>query len=273
MSRSRFAFQTTFGLVACLIAALPVRAGSIAADTLPLPNRVAAADMVVLGKVTGFEEKIVAAKNGTEYKVATLTVDDALRAPQGTKTVRLGYVVIPPMVMINPRPFQAMESQEGCYFLTKHGDADFYVVGTMSFIDKKSPGFDKDIKLIMRCAKLLEDPDASLKGENAEDRFLTAGMLVTRYTTRRNANAKTAPIEAGQSKRILQALAAADWTPATDFTQLSPMMVLGRLPLTDKDGWSPPTGQDAKAYAAYTQKWVKDHAETYRIQQFVTDGN
>ena len=273
MRRSRFAFQTTFGLAACLIAALPVRAGSIAADTLPLPNRVAAADMVVVGKVTGFEEKSVAAKDGTEFRIATLTVDDALRAPKGTKTVRLGCVVIPPMVAINPRHFQATEGQEGCYFLTRHGDADFSVVGTMGFLGKNSHGFEKDVKLVRRCAKLLEDPDASLKGENAEDRFLTAGMLVARYTTRRTANAKSAPIEAGQSKRILQALASADWTPSTDITQLSPQMVLGRLPLTDKDGWSPPSGRDAKAYAAYAQKWVKDHAETYRIQQFVTDGN
>jgi hypothetical protein len=259
------------GLAACLVVALPARAGSIAADALPLPNRVATADLVVIGKVTGFEDKTVATKDRTEFKIAVLTVGDALRAPKGTKTVRLGSVVIPPMVAINPSPFQATEGQEGCYFLTKHGDADFYAAGTVSFLDKKSPSFDTDVKLIKRCVKLLEDPDASLKSENAEDRFLTAGMLVARYTTRQTANAKTEPIEAEQSKRILQALASADWTPATSLTQLSPLMVLGRLPLTDKDGWSPPSRQDAKAYAAYAQKWVKDHADTYRIQRFVAE--
>jgi hypothetical protein len=270
MSGSRLVFRVLFSLAACLVVALPVWAGSIPADALPLPNRVATAEVVVIGKVTSFEDKTVT-KDKTEFKIAVLTVGDALRAPKGTKSVRLGSVVIPAGVAIRPSPFQATEGQEGCYFLTKQGDADFYVPGTLGFLDKKSPNFEKDVKLIKNCVKLLEDPDAALKGDNAEDRFLTAGMLVARYTTRASANAKTEPIEAEQSKRILQALASADWTPTNDLTQLSPLMVLGRLPLTDKDDWSPPSRQDAKAYAAYAQKWVKDHADTYRIQRFVAE--
>jgi hypothetical protein len=270
MYGSRLVYRALVGLAACLIAAPPAPAGTIPADALPLPNRTATADLVVIGKITGFEEKTVR-KDRTEYKIATLTVSHALRAPQGTKSVHLGSVVIPPMVAIRPTPFQATEGQEGCYFLTKGSDAHFYVVGTLCFLDKKRPDFDKDIKLIKRCVKLLQDPDAALKCENAEDRFLTAGMLVARYTTRRTANAKTEPIDAEQSNRILQALASADWTPTTNFAQLSPQMVLGRLPLTDKDGWSPPSRQDAKAYAAYAQRWLKEHADTYRIQRFVAE--
>jgi hypothetical protein len=73
-----------------------------------------------------------------------------------------------------------------------------------------------------------------------------------------------------QSKLILQALAEADWTPTTDYTQLSPSMVLHRLPLTAKDGWEPPK-MDAKAYAAYAQQWLKDHAGTYQLHKFVPD--
>ena len=42
------------GLVFCA-AALPARAGQLPADALPLPNRVATAEMVVVGKVTGME--------------------------------------------------------------------------------------------------------------------------------------------------------------------------------------------------------------------------
>ena len=270
MLGSKLSFRAILGLAACFAVVLPARAGSIAADALPLPNRVATADLLVLGNVVGFEDQTISIK-GTEFKIAILTVGDALRAPKGTKTVRLGCVVIPPMVAINPSPFQARVGQEGCYFLTKHGDADFYVAGTMSFIDKNNPNFDMNVKLIKRCAKLLDDADASLKSANAEDRFLTAGMLVARYTTRRGPNAKTAPIEADQSKRILQALAEADWTPSTNFNRLSPLMVLGRLPLTAKDGWSPPSPQDPKAYATYAQNWVKEHADTYRIQRFVAE--
>jgi hypothetical protein len=242
----------------------------IPADALPLPNRVATADLVVVGKVTGFEAKTVV-KDRSEFKIAVLKVSDALRAPKGTKTVRLASMVIPPRVAIRPQPFQATEGQEGCYFLTKHASADFYVAGTLSFLDKKNANFAKDVALIKRCVKLLEKPDTSLKSKNAEDRFLTAGMLVARYTTRKTARAKAEPIPAEQSKLILRALLTADWTPSTDFTRLSPLMVLRRLPLTVKDGWKPPSSGDAKAQAAYAQKWLKDHADTYRIQRFVAE--
>ena len=128
---------------------------------------------------------------------------------------------------------------------------------------------EKDIALLQRCTKLLDDPNAGLKSKNAEDRFLTAAMLVMRYTARKAPSDKKEPIDAEQSKLILQALAGADWTPVKDFTQLSPLMVLHRLPLTDRDGWMPP--KDAKAYAAYAQQWLQDHAATYRIQKYVPD--
>src|SRR5262249_1546783 len=115
---------------------------------------------------------------------------------------------------------------------------------------------------------LLEDPDTSLKAKDEADRFLAAAMLVVRYTTRRSPNAKTEPIDAEQSKRILQALAGADWTRSTDVTHLSPRTGLHRLPLPEKDGWAPPA-KDPKAHAAYAQQWLKDHADSYRIQKFV----
>jgi hypothetical protein len=182
--------------------------------------------------------------------------------------IRLGFVPIPPMVAINPPPFQATVGMEGCFFLLKNGDL-YLPSGPLGFLDKKSATFEKDLALVKRCVKILEGPDAALKSKDAEERFLAAGMLVARYTARRSPNAKTEPIDAEQSKRILEALAAADWAPTNDFTKLSPQMVLGRLPLTDKDGWAPP--RDPKTYPAYAQQWVKDHAATYRIQKFVPE--
>ena len=89
--------------------------------------------------------------------------------------------------------------------------------------------------------------------------------------TRKSPNPKTEPIEAEQSKRILEALAAADWTPTTDFTTLSPRMVFGRFPLTAKDGWAPPAADDPNAFATYAQQWLKSHAGSYRIQRYVAE--
>ena len=106
-----------------------------------------------------------------------------------------------------------------------------------------------------------------MKAKDAEDRFLTAGMLIARYRTRKTPKAEETPIDAEQSKQILQALAAADWTPSTDLMQLTPLMVVNRLPLTEKDGWSPP--KDVKKYPEYAQKWLKEHEGSYRITKFV----
>jgi hypothetical protein len=276
MSHAKLIPKVGVAGLAFLVLALPTRAGTIAADALPLPNRVATADAVVVGKVTAIEDKTVlvapfpGARNKTEFRIAVVTVSDALRAPKGATKIRLGFVPIPPGVAISPPPFQPAVGEEGCFFLTNQAGADFLVAPSpLNFINKKIANFDKDIALIKRCTKILEDPDAALKGKSAEDRFLAAAMLVAHYRTRKSASAKTEPIDAEQSKLILQALAAADWTPATDFTQLSPRMVLDRLPLTAKDGWAPSSPADPKAYAAYAQQWLKEHAGSYRIQKFV----
>jgi hypothetical protein len=259
-----------------LAAALPARAGTIAADALPLPHRVATAEIVVIGKVTGFEDKtvMVGAKNKVEYKLAIVAVTSAPLAPKGTTTIRLGFVPLPFGVAVSPPPFVPTVGIEGCFFLRKQGEGDFYVAhGQLDFVSKKNGSFEKDVALIKRCTKILQAPDASLKAKDAEDRFLAAAMLIAQYRTRKSSSAKLEPIDAEQSKLILQALAAADWTPTKDFTQLSPLMVLHKLPLTAKDGWAPPPSTDAKAYAAYAQRWLRDHAESYRIQRFAVAKN
>jgi hypothetical protein len=278
MSCSKCVRRTGLAAIALLPLTLPATAGSLPADALPLPNRLANAEVAVIGKVTAFEDKMVqapsfpGAKNKVDFTIAVITVSDTLVAPKGTTTIRIGFVPPPPMVAVSPPPFLPVLGQEGCFFLTKHGDADFYLAsGQLSFVDKKSPNFEKDVALLKRCTKILGDPSIALKGENAEDRFLAAAMLVARYTTRKSQTVKPEPIDAEQSKLILQALAGADWTPTNDYTKLTPLMVLHRLPLTDKDGWAPPPANDPKAYAAYAQQWVKEHAGSYRIQRFVAE--
>ncbi len=276
MLRVKSGMMAALSALALVIVALPGQAGMIAADALPLPNRFATADCVLVGKVTSFEEKmplVIPAPGAAPvaYKIAVITVGDALKAPKDAKTIRLGFVPTPPGVAISPPPFQPTVDLEGCFFLTKNAVGDFYIAPLqLNVLGKSNPNYEKDIALLKKCAKIMENPNAALKGKNAEDRFLAAAMLVAQYRTHRGPGAKQEPIDADQSKLILEALAAADWTPAKDFTQLSPLMVLHRLPLTDKDGWMPPPQQkDPKSYAIYAQQWCMDHAATYRIQKFV----
>jgi len=256
---------------------LAVRAGTIAADALPLPNRLATADTVVVGKITAIEDKtemavpFPGAKNKIEYKIAVVKISEAFRGQKGMATLRLGFVPTPMGVVINPPPFQPMVGMEGVFFLTKHGVGGFYLApGGLNFLNKNNPNFDKDVALLKRCSKMIQAPDTALKAKSPDERFLAAAMLLAQYRTRKSPNDKSEPIAAEQSKLILKALASADWTPTTDLMKLSPRMVLFRLPLTKKDGWKPPSPNDAKAFAAYAQKWLNDHADTYRIEKFVS---
>jgi hypothetical protein len=280
MRRQNFLKVGLTGL-AMLAAALVSQAGTLPADALPLPNRMGTADVVVLGKVTAIADKTVmaapfpGAKNKIEYKIADVTINEVLKTQPGSKValggtpVRLAFVVLPKGVAIRPAPFQAQVGMEGVFFLTKHETGFYLAPGGLNFLNKNNQGFDKDLALLKRCAKIIKAPDTALKAKDAEERFLAAAMLLAKYRMRRSSNDKTEPIKAEQSKLILKALASADWTPSKDFTKLSPRMVLFKLPLTKKDGWEPPAGNDAKAFAAYAQKWLNDHADTYRIEKFV----
>jgi hypothetical protein len=282
-------------ILACTaVLAASAHAVAIAIMAMPTPDRVATAEIVIVGKVTAIEDKTVMAPrfpgdaNKAEYKIALVQITDALKAPKGLTTVRLGYVPTP-VVVPGPGPirrpinrfpqFTPTVGQEVCLLLTKHADADFHIVNTnFDAIDKKAVNFDKEVALIKRCLKLLDDPNASLKAKDAQDRLLTAAMLLAKYgrptIVIAGQNPKTEPIAAEQSKLILEALASADWSKRDEVTQLSPQMLLGRLNLTAKDGWTPPAFKDyQKEFPAYAQRWLKDHAETYRIQRFVPAKN
>src|SRR5437763_1201020 len=81
--------------------------------------------------------------------------------------------------------------------LAKPAEPDIYFAhGGLSFVSKQNPTFDKDLALVKRCTKILEDPNAALKGKNAEDRFLAAAMLVAHYRSYKGPNAKQEPIDA-----------------------------------------------------------------------------
>jgi hypothetical protein len=283
----RTVFAAVFASLALLIWAAAATAKVVA--PAPIPDRVALADVVILGKVTAIEDKTVSARRypganeKTEYRIALVQVQDLLKGPRGVTTIRLGFVpppVVPPpkpgiVVSGGPHRFPQMNhtvGQEACFFLTKHFEGDFHVAQMYyEVVEKKAPNFDKDLALVKRCAKLLEDPRAGLKAKDAEDRLMTAAMLLTRYRTPKpgQINPKTEPIDAEENRLILQAIVSGDWS-RKEFGQLSPQLLIGRLGLTAKDGWNPPKFKDyQKEFPAYAQKWLKDHLDTYRIQRFV----
>jgi len=256
----------------------------------PIPDRVALADVVVVGKISAIEDKTVMARRfpgapeKTEFKVALVQITDPLKGAKGLTIVRLGFV--PPMA---PPPVQPgvprigggfnrfpqlnhTVGQEGIFLLTKSPDADFHVAQNYyDVIDKKAGNFAQELALVKRAAKLMDEPAAGLKSSDAEERLMTAAMLLTKYRTPKPGvkNPKTETVDAEQSKLILAAIADGDWT-RRDPQKLSAALVFQRLNLTAKDGWNPPKFKNyQKEFPVYAQQWLKDNAAKYRVQRFV----
>ncbi|MBL8797349.1 MAG: hypothetical protein JNM56_25835 [Planctomycetia bacterium] len=278
-------------LAVCLgVLGLTSSAQALSVAIMPLWHRVALADCVVIGKVSAIEDKLVMASvapNGPmeEHRVAVLKLDKGFGTAKGLTHVRIGATIPKPPQPGVPQiagiemtyPVNLAVGQEFCLILQPHHKETFFVAPRSYEAIRKqnNANFDKEAALIERCFKLLENPDASLKSKDAEDRLLTAGMLLTRYKmTGRGVRAgepaqKTEPIDATQNKLILEALASADWTKRDPAAFISPAQVFGYLQLTDKDGWKQP--QNFNEMPAAAQKWLKDHAATHRIQRFVPE--
>jgi hypothetical protein len=257
--------------LACLALLIAVQAASAMMPApAPIPERVVRADLIIIGKVAAIEDRTVSverfagSKDKTQYGVAVIDVVEGLIGAKGLTKVRLGFIPPPapkPGLLIKFRSYVPTVGQEACFLLTKHPVGDFYEAGLYSVLDKNG----KDTEQIKRCAKLLADPEAGLKSENATDRFLTASMLINRYRATRIGNepTKSEPIDAAQSKRLLEILAAADWNTR------EPLMLFFRLGLTAQDGWTAP--KDPKEQSAAAQKWLKENAARYRILKLVPE--
>jgi hypothetical protein len=289
--------RLSYGLagLALLLVVLPAAAMMIAPS--PIPQRVAQADVVVVGKVTAIEDKTVSAssfpgvKDKVEYTIAVIKIKDAFLGAKGLTHIKVGYVVPkelpaqpgggPIRLPIRRGPQIKFEvDQEACVFLKKHHEGDFYVAQAyFDVIDKKQAGenFDKQVEEAKKAAKLLADPKASLKSKDADERTTTAVMLVSRYRAWRGPNAKQEEISADESKLILTALAEGDWNPKRGpgvvFNPMTPQTAFAQLGLTEKDGFvfKPVPNAPPTAYQDAAKAWLKENAGTYRIKQFVTE--
>ena len=139
----------------------------------------------------------------------------------------------------------------------------FALIGVNS---DKNKDFDKEVQAAKASAKVTENLTGSLKAKDAEERLSAAAVLIEKYRTFRP-NAKQEPIDAEESKQILQALAGADWQTQVNYMSLrtNPTQLFQRLGVTAKDGFVPPKGGN---YQDAIRMWLVRNADTYRIQRF-----
>ena len=276
MKRSSSAGLSLLGVLALAMFA-PARAGFPVPEP-PIPQRVALAEAIIVGKVTevvsdpalALAIPKISGAPAVPYRIAVVQVKTSVRGAKDLREIRVGFAA-PPRRRVD---FGWTVGQGGCFFLRKHPDESFFVIETsFDVMDRaRSKTFDRDLAQVQRCAKLLDDPEAGLCSKDGEDRLLTAAALIFRYRTPRHVyrgEPKTEPIDAGQSRRILSVLAEGPWTEKDVRAPAGRLRLFLRLALTDKDGWQP--AESAKDTAAAAQQWLRANAERYRIRRYAAE--
>lgn len=245
----------------------------------PLPQRIAVADCVVVGKVKrvleepaqAFALPKIAGAPKVAHQMAVVAVESVLVGANDLREVRVGFVAPPASSRRRPE-FQWSVDQEGCFFLRKHPDESFWVIQTaFDVVDKaKTKDYDRDLALLKRCAELLKDADRGLCSAEGDERLLAAALLLFRYRTPQyvyRGEPKTEPIEPGQSRLILSVLSEGEWTEKDVRTPLGRFPLFLRIGVTARDGWRPSESDKESAEAAW--RWLRAHAASYRIRRYV----
>jgi hypothetical protein len=250
----------------------------------PLYSRLAAAEYVVLGKVTGHGDPVSLGFDNfnpqlkVKYNVAKFKISKVLSGPKTIKEARVLFQA-PGRFGAFPQQQSLPVRTEGVLFLKKRTGTDYYDLGAYPAVlaKKNNPKFKKELAYIQRCVKLLKDPEAGLKSRSKSDRLLTAALLISRYRSYRGAhkNLRTESVGADRSKLILAQLAAANWLPKAKSMEPKPIELFDQLGLTAKDGWNyplvfgVPSPAQKRKRALAARAWVMKNYKTYRIQQFV----
>jgi hypothetical protein len=251
-----------------------------------IPERLLQAKSVVVVKVVGIEKDTVtitpAPNFKQEYLVATVKVEKSLKGDTERSEMRVGFAApstekLPPGISGFPAPPKLSKGQEALLFLTPLPDSKLEVVGSNSdLVDKQSKTFEKDLKLVEHCLKLLDKPEDGLKSNDAAERFLTARLLIGKY--RPNAGFagknKETPIDAEESKLILKTLAEGDWKPKLappggGAMELTAYDLFLMLQVTKDEGFNPPKDPAKQAEAA--KAWVKENVGKYRIKRILEE--
>ena len=200
------------------------------------------ANVIIVGKVADLEKELVNTSLNEfpnspkfDFQVATIKISDNLLGAKGLTTIRVGWQhaaavapvnEVPPPVRPNLRPtirpfrgaqiVALSEGQEGCFFLKKHHEADFYIlVPNGRPIEKKAENFATELDQVKKIVKVFESPVAALKAKEAADRQLAANVLVRKYrmgvASVNGQPAKQEEISAEESKLILQIISEMEW--------------------------------------------------------------
>jgi hypothetical protein len=268
----------------------------LASAEVPLPECIAEADYVVVGKVVGVEDKTVSTSPFPDspakiaYVVVTVKPSEVLHGDPAVKEIRLGFIAresykldgsgvrTPPVPWPQTTVFKV--GQEGLLFLKKHHQESFQVkfAPFLGFIPKEDGDFRKTVDQARKLAALLKDPTAALKADNPANRYLAATMLIHAYRPYevKGQERRETPVDAAVSKLLLKALAEADWRDDADRLDgvypPHPYRLFQRLGVTKADGYDPPAVADNQTTLDATLKWLRDNEGKYAVMRSEAKG-
>jgi len=179
------------------------------------------------------------------------------------------------------RPFpgnfqmQLAVGQDGLFAVAKHHKENFFLAPTTFVQRENNPGFDNEVKTAKQISKAMADPVAALKAEDKQDRYVAAAILISKYRSNPTGVAtKSEPIDANESKLILQAIQGGDWAVGRNNIQVpQPMELFNQLGVTQKDGYNPVNVRNQNDIHAAMQKWLDENNGKFVINRLVADPN
>ncbi len=295
-----------------LASVAPAKALRVAVPNRTPSQQAMTAEVIVTGKVTEIEKEVTKAtpaptvKEKVDYHVGVIKISENIQGAKGLTTIRVGWqvgaqpgplggpdlqpAVQPAIQPIRRPPFgrpqaNLTEGQEGCFFLTKHHDGDFYVMQQFGApLDKKAADYDKQLDAIKKVVKTFESPIDALKAADEKDRQLAAWMLIQKYRQQppnlTGKPMKQVDISAEESKLILGIVATMDWQKfdqAIGANGQTMFSFLGVIP--GQHGFNPPKYDPKnpehprtyyqKIYPEAAKKWLEENKDKHRIQRWV----
>jgi hypothetical protein len=297
-----------FGLAAAEDLKALVAPGALKPSAL-LPQ----ADVVVIGKVVEVDKEPVDATQyrgapkdqKISYKVAVIKIDEAIVGGKGLTQFRVGFSADAPVTptlgggpvggaRIRPvgrAPVALTAGQEGCFFLTQHHEADFYVLtggGLGAVLNKKDDNYAKQLEEVKKVVKVLEDPVAALKAKELDDRFQAAYMVLQKYQTVRGGQSGRVParepIPEEENKLIVSLLTELPWVPKEGATakaagdmlpsrsalwyMINPVELGFKQPKFPAQRPGDPPVDSNKIMDEATTKFLKESGEKIKIKRF-----
>jgi len=275
--------RRTILALSLLLLLAPVAAARKSIAPLGIAQQMVQSDVVLVGKVTGFEKECVEIKadpndkDTTAYTVAIVKVETAILGIKNTTHIKVGFVrrAEPQNIdFLDDEPQRNLnldENGEYLLILQKHPVGSFYTY-TYSTPPSKLPAAAAVAEAKLAAAAIA-DPMKALKAEKAQDRAFAAVVLLMNYRSlAARAEVDREPIDAEENAAILKAIAEGDYTVAITgyMTLTSTYQLLG---LSATDGWVHPTAKPGENHNLVMQKafqeWLAGPGAKFRFQKFV----